>query len=251
MENVRDRRSTCCCRVRPRSMGSVVLTGSGSDGAVGAVEVKNAGGIVIVQNPQTARYPSMPMALPPTVIDFEVDLERIGPLLNDLLTGADLPPAEEKTEDTLRFILELVGHQASIDFRPYKTSTILRRIGRRMTVTHSRTIRDYADYLVAHPEEIGELVKAFLINVTQFFRDPEAFAFLKGDVLPKLVAQARGRDRVLRFWTAGCATGEESYSLAMLISDLLAAELSQWSIKIFATDIRLSLLMMLRATSLA
>src|SRR5947199_8050186 len=97
---------------------AVILTGSGSDGAAGAVEVKDAGGIVIVQNPQTARYPSMPMALPPTVIDFEVDLERIGPLLNDLLTGASLPPAEEKTEDTLRFILELVSHQASIDFRP-------------------------------------------------------------------------------------------------------------------------------------
>src|SRR2546425_7276688 len=149
---------------------AVILTGSGSDGAAGAVDVKDAGGIVIVQTPQTARYPSMPMALPPTVIDFEVDLERIGPLLNDLLTGASLPPPEEKTEDTLRVILELVSHQASIDFRPYKTSTILRRIGRRMAVTHHQTIRDYADYLMAHPGEIGELVKAFLINVTQFFR---------------------------------------------------------------------------------
>jgi len=216
---------------------AVILTGSGSDGAAGAVEVKDAGGIVIVQNPQTARYPSMPMALPPTVIDFEVDLERIGPLLNDLLTGASLPPPEEKTEDTLRVILELVSHQVSIDFRPYKTSTILRRIGRRMAVTHHQTIRDYADYLMAHPGEIGELVKAFLINVTQFFRDPEAFAFLKSDVLPKLVVQARERDRVLRFWTAGCATGEESYSLAMLITDMLGAELSQWSVKIFATDL--------------
>src|SRR5215469_12946424 len=117
---------------------AVILTGSGSDGAAGAVDVKNAGGTVIIQDPQTARYPSMPLALPPTVIDFEANVERIGPLLNDLLTGVSLPPAEGKNEDAMRAILEQVNRQASMDFRPYKTSTILRRIGRRMTVTHNR-----------------------------------------------------------------------------------------------------------------
>src|SRR5436305_758043 len=147
---------------------AVVLTGSGSDGAVGAVDVKNAGGIVIVQDPHTARYPSMPLALPPTIVDFEANVDQIGPLLYDLLTGVNIQQTEEKTEDVLREILEHVGRQASIDFRPYKTSTILRRIGRRMAVTHNRIIRDYADYLSIHPEEVGELVKAFLINVTQF-----------------------------------------------------------------------------------
>src|SRR5205823_6178514 len=116
---------------------AVILTGSGSDGAAGAVDVKNAGGTVIVQDPQTARYPSMPLALPPTVIDFEATIERIGPLLNDLLTGVSLPPSEGKTEDALPGILEQVSRQASMDFRPYKTSTILRRIGRRMTMTHN------------------------------------------------------------------------------------------------------------------
>src|SRR5216684_4268627 len=122
---------------------AVILTGSGSDGAVGAVDVKNAGGTVIIQDPQTARYPSMPLALPPTVIDFEADLENIGPLLYELLTGVSLPRIEEKTEDVLRGILEQVSRQASIDFRSYKTSTILRRIGRRMTVTRNRTMQDY------------------------------------------------------------------------------------------------------------
>ena len=216
---------------------AVILTGSGSDGAAGAVDVKNAGGIVIVQDPQTARYPSMPLALPPTVIDFEAPIERIGPLLYDLLTGATLPRPEEGTGDVLHSILEQVSRQAHIDFRPYKTSTILRRIGRRMTVTHNRTMRDYLEYLRTNPEEVGELVKAFLINVTQFFRDPNAFAYLKSDVLPKLIARARERDHVLRFWTAGCATGEEPYSLAMLVTDLLGVELSEWSVKIFATDV--------------
>src|SRR5256714_5004825 len=154
---------------------AVILTGSGSDGAAGAVDVKNAGGTVIVQDPQTARYPSMPLALPPTVVDFEVAIERIGPLLYDLLTGESLPQPEEKTDDVLRNILEQVSRQASIDFRPYKTTTILRRIGRRMTITHNRTMSDYLEYLKTHPEEVGELVKPFLINVTQFFRDAEAF----------------------------------------------------------------------------
>ncbi len=216
---------------------AVVLTGSGSDGAVGAIDVKNVGGTVIVQNPQTARYPSMPLALPPTVVDFEANVEQIGPLLYDLLMGVNIQKTEERTEDVLREVLEHVGRQARIDFRPYKTSTILRRISRRMAVTHNRTIRDYADYLRIHPGEVGELVKAFLINVTQFFRDAEAFAFLKSEILPRLVARAHERDRVLRFWTAGCATGEEPYSLAMLLIDILGAELSQWSVKIFATDL--------------
>src|SRR5581483_5047655 len=85
--------------------------------------------------------------------------------------------------------------------------------------------------------EVGELVKAFLINVTQFFRDPEAFIYLKSDILTRLIARARERDRVLRFWTAGCSTGEEPYSLAMLLTNQLGAELPEWSVKIFATDL--------------
>jgi len=217
---------------------AVVLTGSGSDGAIGAVDVKNAGGTIIVQNPRTARYPSMPLALPPTIVDFEVEIEKIGPLLYNLLIGvATVQSSEEHTEDDLQNILELIHHQANVDFRQYKTSTILRRIGRRIAVTHTHTIQEYADYLRGSPEEVGELVKAFLINVTQFFRDPEAFAYIQDEILPKLIAKARTHDKVLRLWTAGCATGEEPYSLAMLLSDMLGSEMPGWSIKIFATDL--------------
>jgi two-component system CheB/CheR fusion protein len=216
---------------------AVILTGSGSDGAAGAVEVKNHGGVVIIQDPQTARYPAMPLALPPTAIDFEASLEQIGPLLYDLLTGATIPQGEERSEDVLHTIFEIVNRQANIDFRPYKASTILRRIGRRMTITHTRTLHDYAEYLRSFPEEVGELVKAFLINVTQFFRDADAFTYLRKEILPRLIARARERDKVLRFWAAGCATGEEPYSLAMILSDLLGTDLLEWSVKIFATDL--------------
>src|SRR5439155_15578041 len=153
---------------------AVILTGSGSDGANGAVDVKNAGGTVIIQNPQTAHYPSMPMALPPTSVDYVADIEWVGQLLYDVVKGVILREPKEKTEDALRNILSLVKRQANIDFRPYKPSTILRRMARRMAVTHNQTLQDYEAYLEAHPEEIGDLVMAFLIKGTQFFRDAGA-----------------------------------------------------------------------------
>jgi two-component system CheB/CheR fusion protein len=215
---------------------AVILTGSGSDGAAGAVDVKNAGGVVIIQNPQTAAYPSMPLSLPPTAVDHVVEMEQIGPLLFDILRGVNLP-ASEKTDDPLRDLLAQVSAQTNIDFRNYKSSTILRRIGRRMAVTHNGNIRDYADYLRTHPDEVEELVRAFLIKVTGFFRDPEAYEFIKASIIPDLVQRGRENGRVLRLWSAGCATGEEAYSLALLLADHLGPEFPEWSIKIFATDI--------------
>lgn len=215
---------------------AVILTGSGSDGAAGAVEVKNSGGVVIIQNPETAQYPSMPLSLPPTAVDHVAELEQIGHLLDDLVRGVKLPPTEQ-VDDPLRALLMYVSHQTNIDFRNYKPTTILRRISRRMAVTHNQSLRDYAQYLEAHPEEMSELVKAFLIKVTGFFRDPEAFEYLRSFVLPELIERGREQGRVLRFWSAGCASGEEPYSLAILVADLLGNEMAEWSIKIFATDL--------------
>ena len=215
---------------------AVILTGSGSDGAAGAVDVKNAGGVVIIQNPQTAPYPSMPLSLPPTAVDHVVEMEQIGPLLFDLLRGVDLP-ATEKVDDPLRDLLTQVSAQTNIDFRNYKSSTILRRIGRRMAITHNGNIRDYADYLRTHTGEVDELVRAFLIKVTGFFRDPEAYEFIKQSIIPELVQRGSENGRVLRLWSAGCATGEEAYSLALLLADHLGPEFPEWSIKIFATDL--------------
>ncbi len=215
---------------------AVILTGSGSDGAAGAVEVKKSGGVVIIQNPETAPYPSMPLSLPPTVVDHVVEIERIGPLIYELLKGISLP-VEEKAEDPLREILAHVSAHTNIDFRNYKTSSILRRISRRMTVTHATNLHDYLDYVRVHPEEIQELVKAFLIKVTGFFRDPEAFDFLRQQVIPAIVDRASEEGRILRLWSAGCATGEEAYSLALLIADHLGPDFPEWSVKIFATDL--------------
>ena len=215
---------------------AVILTGSGSDGAAGAVDVKNAGGVVIIQNPQTAAYPSMPLSLPPTAVDHVVEMEQIGPLLYDILKGFDIA-ITEKVDDPLRDLLTQVSAQTNIDFRNYKTSTILRRVGRRMAVTHNSSLRDYSDYLQTHPNEVKELVKAFLIQVTGFFRDPEAFEFLKETIIPVLIEQGKQNGRSLRVWSAGCATGEEPYSLALLISDYLGHEFPEWNVKVFATDL--------------
>jgi two-component system, chemotaxis family, CheB/CheR fusion protein len=216
---------------------AVILTGSGSDGAAGAIDVKKAGGTVIIQNPETARYPSMPLALPPTAVDHIADLDQMGSLIYDLAKGIDMPKTAEKPEDTLRDVLTLVNRQAHIDFRPYKPSTILRRIARRMAVLHIGNLRDYAKYLEGHPEEVAELVMSFLIKVTEFFRDAQAFAYLKKNILPRIIERAQKGDKTLRFWSAGCATGEEPYTLALLVADLLGADLPQWNVKIFATDL--------------
>jgi two-component system CheB/CheR fusion protein len=216
---------------------AVILTGSGSDGAAGAVEVKNGGGVVIIQNPQTAAYPSMPLSLPPTAVDHVVEIEQLGPLLFEILKGVSLAAPTEKPDDPLRDLLVQVSAQTNIDFRNYKSATILRRIGRRMAVTHNSNIRDYGDYLRTHPDEVKELVRAFLIKVTGFFRDPEAFDFLRGSIIPELIDRAKANGRTLRLWSAGCATGEEAYSLALLLADQLGQDFPEWNIKVFATDL--------------
>ena len=216
---------------------AVILTGSGSDGAAGAVDVKNAGGVVIIQNPQTAAYPSMPLSLPPTAVDHVVDMEQIGPLLFDILKGVNLPPSSEIVDDPLRDLLTLVSAQSNIDFRNYKSSTIVRRIGRRMAVTRNSSIQDYEDYLRTHPDEVKELVKAFLIKVTGFFRDPETFEFLRENIVPELIERGKENGRTLRIWSAGCATGEEAYSLGILVANHLGTHFPGWNVRIFATDL--------------
>jgi two-component system CheB/CheR fusion protein len=232
-----DRLLSSAALVYAERLIAVILTGTGGDGAAGAVDVKDAGGVVVIQSPESARYPSMPSTIPPSIVDFSVDIQDIGPLLHDLLVGAEPPPPPAEVGDVLQEILDLVGRQANIDFRPYKSTTILRRINRRMSIVQQSTMRNYLAYLEEHPEEVGELVNAFLINVTEFFRDPEAFDYLRDEVLPTLIEEARQRDRVLRLWSAGCATGEEPYSLAMLVAELVGEELPQWSVRIFATDL--------------
>lgn len=222
---------------------AIILTGTGSDGAAGAVEVKGAGGTVVIQNPATAPYPSMPRSLPPGIVDFIANVEDMGTLLSELLaTGADLSqPSESKA---LQALLQHLYARSGLDFTSYKMPTLQRRLHRRMVATKTNTLSAYRRYLLRHPDEYNRLISSFLIKVTEFFRDPALFAALRDQILPDLIAGARQRSShqvggggELRLWSAGCATGEEAYSLAILVADLLGDDLDQFSVRIFATDL--------------
>ncbi len=214
---------------------AVILTGTGRDGAAGAQAVKAYGGVVVVQNPETARFPGMPQAVAPAAVDVVADLEAIGPLLVDLLNGTFVV-ATPRDEEELRPFLERLRRQTGLDFLTYKRPTIERRLQRRMTAVGVETLSEYQRYLDRHPDELQRLVASFLIKVTQFFRDPEVFTYLREQIMPRLIAEARERGE-LRLWSAGCATGEEAYSLAMLVAEILGDEVETLPVRIFATDI--------------
>ncbi|MDP9364257.1 MAG: ATP-binding protein [Chloroflexota bacterium] len=230
-----DRLMATAARVYAEDLIAVVLTGTGADGAAGARAVKALGGTVVVQNPETASYPGMPGAVPSSAVDIVAELEAIGPLLADLFGGAyAVPPPGEDGE--LRAFLDRVRERTGLDFAAYKRPTIVRRLQRRMAAVGTPTLPDYRRHLERHPEELQRLVASFLIKFTRFFRDPELFAYLRDHVLPEILNEARERGE-LRLWSAGCATGEEAYTLAMLTAELLGDELAALSVRIFATDI--------------
>jgi two-component system, chemotaxis family, CheB/CheR fusion protein len=216
---------------------AVILTGTGSDGAAGANAVKKAGGTVIIQDPKTAQYPGMPLSLAPSTVDIVADLDKVGQVLSSLLQETSDLVESAGQGSALEALLEKVREQNGLDFRSYKMPTIMRRLQRRLAATGSHDIEGYVEYLQEHPEEYQELASSFMINVTEFFRDEELFEYLRNTLMPALIEEARQRDNQLRIWSAGCATGEEAYSLAMLAADALGDELGRFQVRIFATDL--------------
>lgn len=215
---------------------AIVLSGTGSDGAAGAQEVRNAGGTVIIQNPETAAFPGMPRSLPPVIVDAVAEPMRMGKLIVDLLAEGKSPHPQEQDAEIRSFLAEL-RDQEGIDFTNYKQPTIRRRLQRRMVATGHHALSDYIGYARAQSGEREQLVKSFLINVTEFFRDTDLFEFLEQRIIPELVKNARERDAELRVWSAGCSTGEEAYSLAITISDYLLSAKIKLNVRIFATDL--------------
>ncbi len=213
---------------------AVILTGSGSDGASGAITVKEAGGTVVIQDPQSAAFPSMPRSLPSAIVDIIAPIERIGPLLSDMLLGPERIQAEE--DPSLPLLLRELRSRRGIDFGAYKTPTLLRRLNRRLVATGQPDLERYLRYLRTNPEEERLLISSFLIKVTRFFRDASLYDYLRSDILPDLIEQATTNGRELRIWSAGCATGEEAYSLALLLSELVGQQ-SDPPVRIFATDL--------------
>lgn len=215
---------------------AVILSGSGSDGAAGAHIVKQHGGMVVVENPQTAKFAGMPQSLAPSTVDVVADLERIGSLLGELFAGHYVP-AHPDGEPALEAFLEDLSDRSGINFQGYKQPTVRRRLLRRLVATGSRSLQEYQGYLSQHPEEYQRLVATFLIKVTEFFRDADLFEHLRVRVLPDIIARAGEHGGVIRLWSAGCATGEEAYSLAIALCEALGSDLSRFDVRLFATDV--------------
>lgn len=236
----------------------VVLSGTGADGAVGLSRIKEQGGVTLAQTPDDAQYDSMPRAAIETgMVDLVLPAAEMPQKLLELWRNArqvrlpeieddTLPPAlgtragdPQACEPMLEEILLQLRSNTGHDFQHYKRATVLRRIERRLHVTGQADLAAYLHYLEQHPAESRALLADMLIGVTNFFRDREAFEALERHVLPQLACErdpADGADEI-RVWSAGCSTGEEAYSLAMLVCEQLALEQRTSKVQVFATDL--------------
>lgn len=217
----------------------VILSGTGSDGASGLRAVKASGGLTFAQDPATAKYSGMPQAAIDTdCVDWVLPPADIAREIARLVRthGQIQPPGQSETSPaTLKTLLAKVQRYTKVDFSGYKESTVWRRILRRMAANRVASLDDYIALTRKNPDELGQLCKDILISVTSFFRDTEAFVALRQALAERLVAKQPGDE--IRIWVPGCATGEEVYSIAILLFELLGAARHDYKIQIFATDI--------------
>lgn len=228
---------------RERPKIGVVLSGTGSDGALGIQEVKDAGGITFAQEPSSARCDGMPKkAIETGCVDFILTPQAIAekilevhqhPYLNETPLAAESPASDE---NSLRKIFRLLRTQTRADFSQYKSNTIQRRLARRMALRKVEGLAEYAELVQDDRDEVEALVQGFLIRVTGFFRHPETFQGLTESVFSKLL-ENRPAIEPLRIWVPGCATGEEVYSIAIILTEFLAGRSSVAPIQIFGTDL--------------
>jgi two-component system, chemotaxis family, CheB/CheR fusion protein len=230
---------------------AVILSGTGNDGSTALGEIKGRGGLCIVQTPEDARYDGMPRsAIATGIVDHVLPLDMIPKALLDaagrsdaLDTGrADQRPGMSPFDR----ILDLLGRAYGINFRgSYKRGTIERRTRRRMDLEHASSEEAYLDLLQKNPHKVAELYRDVLIDVTEFFRDPEVWTELERTFFPGMFARA-DPDMPLKIWVAGCATGEEAYSLAMLALEEIERRKNVTKVQIFATDVSEDALMVAR-----
>ncbi len=228
---------------------AVVFSGTGSDGTNGVKAIKERGGLVIAQEPETAKFDGMPKSVINTgLADFILSPEETAEEILNLSSSQTLirPHRSDSTfadednlfsdEETLSHIYTILKNASGIDFTYYKRSTILRRIERRIVVTHSPNLTEFARLLGNSPEEVNTLIKEVLIGVTNFFRDPDFFEKLKYNAIYKIIESTQEGDAV-RIWSAGCSTGEEAYSVAILFREAMDELHAKRDVKIFGTDV--------------
>jgi two-component system CheB/CheR fusion protein len=220
----------------------VILSGTGTDGTRGVRLIKEKAGLTVAQSPDSARHAGMPKSAMETgLVDYVLSPSEIPQSLEEYFKHpvAIRRKSEEgkgkKEPDPLRRILTFLAARTRHDFSCYKENTLVRRIEHRMTITRNQKASDYLGLLQRDPKEVGALFQDLLIGVTSFFRDPEAFTFLKERVLPKVISEKDHRS--LRVWIPGCATGEEAYSVAMVLQECLEEREISREVQVFATDI--------------
>ena len=222
----------------------VILSGTGSDGTRGGKSIKEVGGTVFVQNPESGRFDGMTRSaihhgladyvLPPEEMPAELILFVSHPhFTKTMMTGSELGRDIEAMDRVLRIVKTHTGY----DFFSYKKPTLLRRTAKRMNITKNETIEDYIDYLYQNTAEKSILVDEFLIGVTKFFRNTEAYDILQKHVIPNIIEPKKAKKSPIKIWTVACSTGEEAYSLAILMEEYLESKKINLKYKIFATDI--------------
>jgi two-component system CheB/CheR fusion protein len=216
----------------------IIFSGLGSDGTEGIKAIKKAGGMVMARDPETSEFSSMPShAIATGLVDFVLEPALMPGTIEDYVKyGGDLVAYQQEDEKDLSAIINLIKERSPLDFSDYKQPTILRRTKRRASSHNFNTLGKYLSYLKETPMEVDALAKEFLISVTSFFRDPAAFDFIESKILPDILEKL-APDEELKMWIAGCATGEEVYSLAILIAEQLTGRLSDTVVRLFATDI--------------
>ncbi len=223
----------------------IVLSGSANDGTQGLKEIKQAGGITFAQD-DSAKFGSMPQsAIDEGVVDFILSPKEISNKLNWMSKHPLIKPSKvkvapketiENNHSELKIILQILLKVKRVDFSHYKMNTIERRMMRRMMINKIKTLRLYAEFIQQKNNEIDALYQDLLINVTDFFRDPDAFQYLQSNLLPQLI-NSKLPGETLRAWVAACATGEEVYSIAMLLLEMKESKKNNFSFQIFATDL--------------
>ncbi|HYF33588.1 MAG TPA: chemotaxis protein CheB [Chitinophagaceae bacterium] len=224
---------------RGSSAIAVILSGTGTDGTRGAEAIKAAGGMVLVQDPCTAKFDGMPNS---AIASGSADMILAPELMPEEIYGylqetpIHILNKGKIDEGKLEEIFRLVYKQSGHDFHFYKTPTIIRRLFRRMSHKGIKNLDQYIAYLQEHADEPKALSKDFLIGVTKFFRDPAAFEILYNDVLPEIINKKSFGDS-LKLWVSACSTGEEAYSMAIMVDKFLSTKKVLLDVKIFATDI--------------
>ncbi len=222
----------------------IVLSGSGTEGAQGLREVKGHGGMVMVQDPLSAKYDGMPRsAIATGQVDYILTPQQMPDQLIAYvrhpfsLEPGKVPEVEPEATNFMQKILILVRSRTGQDFSFYKQSTIVRRIERRMAIHEIENLSGYLQYIRRYPDEVDTLFKELLIGVTNFFRDPEAFEMLQKKVIPQIVKEKEKDNGLVRVWVPGCSTGEEAYSLGILFREYMEQNKRDLNVQIFATDI--------------